>query len=62
MEKKGKGKEYDYYINELIFEGDYNNGRKNGMSKDYNRYLEFEGEFINGKRNGKGKKYIKILK
>ena len=56
--KDGKGiiKEYDY--GELIFEGEYVNGRKNGKGKEY-KYGEliFEGEYINGRKNGKGKEY-----
>ena len=41
---------------ELIFEGEYLNGVRNGKGKEYckNGILEFEGEFSNGKRwNGK---------
>ena len=39
----------------LIFEGEYKNGRKNGKGKEYNnKKLLFEGEYLNGKRwNGK---------
>ena len=54
----GKIKEYDQDDN-LIFEGDCINGKRNGKGKeyDYNGKLEFEGEYLNGKRNGKGKEY-----
>jgi len=57
-EKNGKGKEYDSYYRELIFEGEYLNGKRNGKGKEYCfGTLEFEGEYLNGKRNGKGKEY-----
>ena len=41
-----------YYI-ELIFEGEYLNGERNGKGKEYyyNGNLEFEGEYLNGERN-----------
>ena len=55
----GKGKEYDYLGN-LVFEGEYLNGERNGKGKEYhiiNGNLVFEGEYLNGKRNGKGKEY-----
>ena len=32
--KVGKGKEYDSYNKELIFEGDYLNGERNGKGKE----------------------------
>ena len=53
---KGKGKEY--YRNELIFEGEYNEGRRwNGKGKEYDDdELIFEGEYKEGKRL-KGKEY-----
>ena len=56
-EKNGKGKEYIYKTNILIFEGEYLNGRRNGKGKEYykNDKLKFEGEYLNGKIwNGKG--------
>ena len=39
----GKGKEYDY--GNLIFEGEYLNGKRNGKGKEYDEdgNLEFEG-------------------
>ena len=44
--------------NELIFEGIFLYGKRNGKGKEfYNQHLIFEGEFINGKRHGKGKEY-----
>ena len=51
-------KEYDE-INNLIFEGEYLNGKRNGKGKEYNKnnYIIFEGEYLNGQRNGKGKEY-----
>ena len=55
--------EYDTYDN-LIFEGEYFNGEKNGKGYEYvyNENQEanvviFEGEYLNGIKNGKGKKY-----
>ena len=57
IEKNGKGREFTVNENNLIFEGEYINGRRNGKGKEYNNYseLEFEGEYLNEKRNGKGK-------
>ena len=58
-EENNKGKEYDCYINEILFKGEYLNNERNGIGKEYN-YLQqviFEGEYKNGKRNGKGKEY-----
>ena len=55
----GKGKEFNGFFNELIYEGEYKNGERNGKGKEYwgEDRLEFEGEYKNGKRNGKGKEY-----
>ena len=55
MEKKMvKGKEYD---GELIFEGEYFNGKRFGKGKEYeNGQLKFEGEYLNWRR-WNGKKY-----
>ena len=60
--KNGSGfiKEYNYYNKNLIFEGEFVNGVRNGMGKeyDYNHELVFEGEYLNGdKWKGKGKEY-----
>ena len=57
-ERNGKRKEYNKY-NELIFEGEYLNGIKNGKGKEYvNGKLIFKGEYLNGKKwNGKGIEY-----
>jgi len=57
--KNGICKLYDLETNNLIFEGEYLNGKKNGKGKEYhiNDKLKFEGEYLNGKRNGKGKEY-----
>ena len=53
------GKEYNSYNDDLIFEGEYLNGKRNGKGKEYDNEgnLIFEGEYLNGKRNGKEKKY-----
>ena len=57
MDGSGKIKIYTFYCS-LIFDGEYKNGIKNGIGKDYNNgKLIFEGEYSNGYRNGKGKEY-----
>ena len=58
-ERNGKGKEYLKHNDELVFEGEYLNGKRNGKVKEYyyNGQLIFEGEYLNGKRNGIGKEY-----
>ena len=49
---------FDKYNDELVFEGEFSNGRKNGKGKEYdNGRLIFEGEYINGEKKGKGKEY-----
>ena len=56
IKEDNKVKEYNIYNDELIFEGEYLNGKRNGKGKEYNKEgkLEFEGEYLNGKRwNGK---------
>ena len=49
-----------YFLEKLIFEGEYLNGEKYGIIKEYdiNGNIKFEGEYLNGKRNGKGKEYL----
>ena len=44
-------KEYDEYGN-VIFEGEYLNGKKNGKGKEYHYTgkVKFEGEYLNGER------------
>ena len=58
-EENGKVKEYSSYNDSLRFEGEYLNGKRDGIGKeyDYNKNLEYKGEYKNGKRNGKGKEY-----
>ena len=48
--KNGNCKLYDLETNNLIFEGEYLNGKKNGKGKEYhiNDKLKFEGEYLNG--------------
>ena len=55
----GKGKIKEYQFGRLKYEGEYTNGKRNGLGKeyDYDGNLEFEGEYLDGKRNGKGKEY-----
>ena len=59
--KNGNGfiKEYNYINEELLFEGEFIDGEKNGKGKEYkySSFLIFEGEYKNDKRNGKGKEY-----
>ena len=59
-QSNGKGKEFNGFNDELLYEGDYKNGERNGKGKEYNSkgYVIFEGEYKNGKRNGKGKELI----
>ena len=56
---KGIVKEYDCFSGNLLFEGEYLNGKCNGKGKEYdfNGRMIFEGEYLNGKRHGKGKEY-----
>ena len=57
--KVGTVKEFNGLNDELIFEGNYFNGKRNGKGKEYdgNGRLKFEGKNLKGKRNGKGKEY-----
>ena len=57
--EKRKGKEYFYFNDVLIFEGEYSKGKRHGKGKEYNisGKLIFEGEYSNGKKHGKGKEY-----
>ena len=50
-------------MGELIFEGEYLNGERNGKGKEYNYdgRLIFEGEYLNGKKTGKEKNIILIM-
>ena len=55
--ENGKGKEYDIEGN-LIFEGKYLNGKRNGYGREYDfSSLIFEGEYLNGKKHGWGREY-----
>jgi len=61
--KDGKGniKEYNS-VTGLFFEGEYENGKRNGKGKEHkynndNYELIFEGEYLNGKR-WNGKQYL----
>ena len=52
-------------INQLIYSGDYLNGKRHGkgIEYEYNNKNEnirtFKGEYLNGKRHGKGQEYEK---
>ena len=50
---------YNSFNDEIIYEGEFLNGKINGKGKEYydNSTLKFEGEYIKEKRNGKGKEY-----
>ena len=61
--ENNKAEEYDSYNDEMIYEGGYSKGKRNGQGREYEKYLNyfkksFEGEYLNGKRNGKGKEYF----
>ena len=58
--EKKKGKEYNY-DGELVYEGEYLNGKRNGKGKLYysNKKLKYEGDLIDGKKHGKGIEYDK---
>ena len=57
LDKNGKGKEYDYFDDHLLFEGEYLNGKRNGKGIEYDYgNIIFEGEYLNGKRKN-GKEY-----
>ena len=46
---------------QLIFEGEFKNGKINGKVKEYDYdtgELKYEGEYLNDLKNGKGKEYI----
>ena len=61
FESKNKVKEFHNVYNNILYEGGYLNGKKNGKGEEYDTHsygqLIFEGEYSNGKRHGKGKKY-----
>ena len=49
----GTVKEYSIKNRKIKFEGEYLNGKKNGICKEYDEgLLVFEGEYLNGKKNG----------
>ena len=55
-------KEYSGINDNLIYEGEYLNGQRNGKGKEYqNNKLIFEGEYFKGKRHGKGKEYLCVI-
>ena len=49
---KTKGKEYDSYTNQLIYIGEYLNGKRSGLGKEYNEKGEliYEGKYLNNKK------------
>ena len=51
-------------LNDLIFEGEYLNGKRNGKGKEYNSEgkLIFEGEYLNGKKTERAKNiYLNVI-
>ena len=59
--KNGKGLKKDYDDSgDLIFAGEYLNGKRNGKGEEYDWDVGFvfKGEYLNGKRNGKGKEFF----
>ena len=56
---KNIGKEYIRKGDILFYEGEYLNGKKNGLGKEYyeDGCLKFEGEYIKGKKEEKGIEY-----
>ena len=56
----GKGNIKEYLDNgELIYEGEYLNGERNGKGNEYyHGHIIYVGEYLNGKRHGKGKEYF----
>ena len=56
--KNGYNRIYELYKMNLIYEGEYLNGKRNGQGIEYvEGKLKFEGEYLNGFRVGKGKEY-----
>ena len=55
----GHGEEYTLNTNILLFEGEYKNGKRYGIGKEYdkNGNLKYKGRYKNGKRDGEGKEY-----
>ena len=60
-EENNKRKIFNSVNDELIFEGEYLNGKRNGKAKEYdeNNGIIFKGEYLNNMKNGKGKEYDK---
>ena len=58
LDQNGRGKEYSIYTDELIFEGEYLDGKRNGEGKEYypNLNIKFEGKYLKGEKIS-GKKY-----
>ena len=53
-------REYSIANDNIKYEGEYLNGKRNGKGKEFlgNGKISFEGEYLNGKRNGKGKEFL----
>jgi len=61
-EKDKIAKEYRILNNNIIYEGEYLNGKRHGKGKEFYETgeLRYEGEYLNGKRKGKGKEFYII--
>ena len=58
FEGNGKGKEFKRFEKNLIYDGEYLDGRRHGKGKEYsNGRIIFEGEYLNGK-DGKERNII----
>ena len=59
-EEKEKWSIINAINNDIICEGEYLKGKKNGIGKEYYKdgKLKFEGEYLNEKRHGIGKEYF----
>ena len=54
VDKNGNNQVFFGANDEMIFEGEYVNGKRNGKGKEYyDGDLIFEGEYLNGKRKSK---------
>jgi len=60
-ETNRKLKEYNSFNDQIVFQGNCLNGKKNGKGKEYDESdddnIIFEGNYLNGKKSGKGKEY-----
>ena len=51
-------------MDNIIFEGEYLNGERNGKGKEYDKFsgdLIFEAEYLNGEKMEEGKNMVNII-